>query len=80
MPYALDEASQSIKSNEKMEDTFTSINVKLGTTLIDILTSISVSTSFGTFFESIDKLIVGEIVSGIRSLPFLNEVMNIQLM
>ncbi|MFX1505136.1 MAG: ATP-binding protein [Promethearchaeota archaeon] len=57
----MNEASQSIKSNRKLGNTHTSVSVKLGTTLIDILTTISVSTSFEAVFESITKLIVEEI-------------------
>ena len=57
----MNEASRSIKSNEKMKDTHTSISVKLGTTLIDILTTVSVSTSFDEVFRSIARLIIEEI-------------------
>jgi PAS domain S-box-containing protein len=61
MPSALNEASQNIKSNEKSGNTYTSISVKLGISLINILTTISVSTSFDSIFESITKLIIEEI-------------------
>ncbi|MFX1538198.1 MAG: GAF domain-containing protein, partial [Promethearchaeota archaeon] len=57
----MNEASQGIKSNEKVGDTHTSVNVKLGTNLIDILTTVSVSTSFDDVFELIARLIIEEI-------------------
>lgn len=50
MLFKLNEPSKSIKSNGKMGNTHTSISVKLETTLIDILTRISVSTSFEAVF------------------------------
>ncbi|MFX1516958.1 MAG: ATP-binding protein [Promethearchaeota archaeon] len=57
----MNEASQTIKPNEKVRDTHTSISVKLGTSIIDILTTVSVSTSFDTVFRSIASLIINEI-------------------
>ncbi|MFX0123130.1 MAG: ATP-binding protein [Candidatus Hodarchaeota archaeon] len=57
----MNEGSQSINSDEKVEDTFTSISDKLGMILIDILTNVSVTTSFEIVFESISRLIIGEI-------------------
>ncbi|UCG03121.1 MAG: PAS domain S-box protein [Candidatus Heimdallarchaeota archaeon] len=57
----MNEVSRSIKSNEKRINTYRSINTKLGTTLIDILASISVSTSFDSVFELIASLIFEEI-------------------
>jgi PAS domain S-box-containing protein len=57
----LKEVTQSIKSIKTIDEALTSISVKLGATLVDILTRISVSTSFDTVFESITRLIIEEI-------------------
>ncbi len=61
------EVTQSIKSSKTTGETLTSVSVKLGIPLIDILTRISVSTSFHIVFQSITRLIIEEI-------PFVSKV------
>ncbi|UCG89542.1 MAG: PAS domain-containing protein [Candidatus Heimdallarchaeota archaeon] len=54
-------APHGLKSRGKLEHNLTSVGIKLGTTLIEILTNTSVSTSFDVVFETITELIIEEI-------------------
>lgn len=49
------------RSHKSIDDSLSSISAKLGVTLVDVLTRISVSTGFDAFFESITRLIIEEI-------------------
>ncbi|MFX1282537.1 MAG: hypothetical protein ACFFB5_02745 [Promethearchaeota archaeon] len=63
----MNEVSYNIKPNEKFKHNLTAVSVKLGIPLIEILTKISVSTSFDAVFKSITELIIDEI-------PFISKV------
>jgi len=59
--------NETLPNNKVIERVSSTVDVQLGVSLINILNSISVSTSFEDFFKSVTKLILDEVnnISGV---------------